>query len=58
MLLPPGFGMLSVAGAEEMKANTQNILSWVLWVAAGAVHSTCPSPGPFKEIVCKEKGKP
>lgn len=58
VLLPPGFGMLKATGADKMKANTQNILTWMIWVAAGTMYSACPSPGPFKKVVGKEKGKP
>lgn len=50
--------MLKATGADKMKANTQNILTWMIWVAAGTMYSACPSPGPFKKVVGKEKGKP
>lgn len=58
VLLPPGCGMFRAARPDKMKANTQNILTWMLWIASGTAHSSCPISVPFKEILGKGKVAP
>lgn len=50
--------MFRAARPDKMKANTQNILTWMLWIASGTAHSSCPISVPFKEILGKGKVAP